>query len=201
MDSYWNHNTAFHKFIVADAKTRGGRVLDIGCGEGLLVQRLLPIAEHVVGIDPDENAIMQSRKRLGDAKHATLIHGDFLDMPAPPRDERFQTITCVAVLHHMDLEKALAKMREFLAPGGRLIIVGLAANKSFLDYFLSVLLSVPIRIMDWFHGGVTEVNVKIAPPKESLAEIKQAASRILPGVSVKRRLYYRYVLTWDHLPN
>jgi 2-polyprenyl-3-methyl-5-hydroxy-6-metoxy-1,4-benzoquinol methylase len=36
MQSYWNHNTAFHDELVADAKVRGGRVLDIGCGDGLL---------------------------------------------------------------------------------------------------------------------------------------------------------------------
>ncbi len=53
IDKYWNHNTAFHDELVKDAKIRGGRVLDIGCGDGLLLQRLAPFAQHVIGIDPD----------------------------------------------------------------------------------------------------------------------------------------------------
>jgi 2-polyprenyl-3-methyl-5-hydroxy-6-metoxy-1,4-benzoquinol methylase len=62
MQSYWNHNTAFHDELVADAKVRGGRVLDIGCGDGLLLQRLAPFAKQVVGIDPDAKAIMAGCK-------------------------------------------------------------------------------------------------------------------------------------------
>jgi len=196
LDSYWNHNAAFHDLIVADAKTRGGRVLDIGCGEGLLLQRLLPVAGMVVGVDADEKAIAQAKRRLGETPNAALMLGDFLTMPVPREEEHFQTISCVAVLHHMDLEKALQHMREFLAPGGKLIVVGLAANKSIADYLHSALSVIPTRILDLLHGGVAEIDVKIAEPKESLAEIKQAAQRILPGAEVKRKLYYRYLLTW-----
>ena len=58
MDQYWNHNTQFHKEIVADALKRGGRILDVGCGDGLLLQRLAPFAQEVVGIDMDKETIL-----------------------------------------------------------------------------------------------------------------------------------------------
>ena len=92
-DSYWNHNAAFHDLLVADVKSRGGRVLDIGCGEGLLIQRLIPFATHIVGIDPDEEAITRANTRLGLPSNVTLITKDFLTMPVPAPDERFDTIT------------------------------------------------------------------------------------------------------------
>lgn len=58
MDIYWNHYTAFHEVLVADSKIRGGRVLDIGCGNGLLLQHLAPFAQQVVGIDTDTGSDM-----------------------------------------------------------------------------------------------------------------------------------------------
>ncbi|MFC0212012.1 class I SAM-dependent methyltransferase [Paenibacillus chartarius] len=197
MESYWNHNTAFHKELVADAKTRGGRVLDIGCGDGLLLQRLAPYAEQVVGIDPDEQMVERARTRLASIPNVKIISGDFLAMPAPSQKELFSTVICVAALHHMELRTALLKMRQVLAPGGRLLIVGLAADKSFLDYFISGLLVLPVRIMDRLHGGMQDIGVRIAEPKDSFREIRLASREILPGAAIRRRFYYRYVLTWN----
>jgi 2-polyprenyl-3-methyl-5-hydroxy-6-metoxy-1,4-benzoquinol methylase len=197
MEKYWNHNTAFHEELVADAKVRGGRVLDIGCGDGLLLQRLAPFVQQVVGIDLDTRTIVRAQTRFAGTLNVTLINGDFLAMPAPSQDERYSTIICVATLHHMELRTALLKMRQVLAPGGRLLIVGLAADKSIMDFVISGLLVLPIRIKDRLHGGMQEIGVRIAAPKESLNEIRQAAHEVLPGAIIRRRFYYRYLITWN----
>ncbi|AKG35602.1 class I SAM-dependent methyltransferase [Paenibacillus durus] len=197
MEKYWNHNTAFHEELVADAKERGGRVLDIGCGDGLLLQRLAPFAQQVVGIDPDTQTIARAQTRLASISNVSLINGDFLAMPAPSQKELYSTVICVATLHHMDLRTALSKMRQVLAPGGRLLIVGLAADKSFIDFIISGLLVLPIRFMDRLHGGMQDVGVRIADPKESLSEIRQAAHEVLPGANIRRRFYYRYLMSWN----
>lgn len=58
-EQYWNHNAAFHDEILADAAARdgrggrGGRACDVGCGEGLLLQRLAGVCEETVGIEAD----------------------------------------------------------------------------------------------------------------------------------------------------
>ncbi|MGQ7887594.1 class I SAM-dependent methyltransferase [Paenibacillus sp. WC2504] len=197
MEIYWNHNTAFHEELVDNAKLRGGRVLDIGCGDGLLLQRLAPFAGQVVGIDPDSQAIERARTRLAAVSNVTLVNGDFLTMPIPSHKERFSTVICVATLHHMDLRSALLKMKQVLAPGDRLLIIGLAADKSMLDFILSGLLLLPIRIMDRAHGGMRDPNVRIAEPKESITEIRRTVHEILPGAIVRRRFYYRYLISWD----
>lgn len=196
MENYWNHNTAFHDELVADVKARGGRVLDIGCGDGLLVHRLAPLAEHVVGIDPHHEIISRAQVRLASVSNVTLIADDFLEMPMK---EQYDTITCVATLHHMDIRAALSKMHQTLAPGGRVLIIGLTANKSIMDYLLSGLVLLPIRIMDRLHGGMKDIGVQIAEPKESLGEIRQVAHEILPGAIIRRRFYYRYSLVWTKL--
>lgn len=193
---YWNHNTAFHEELVRDVKIRGGRVLDIGCGDGLLLQRLAPVAQHVVGIDPDPEIIALAQQRLADVSNVSLITEDFLTMPIPSEDERYDTVICVASLHHMDLQVALLKMRDFVAPGGRILVIGLSADKSVVDFLISGLVVLPIRLMDRFHGGVKDIKFRIADPNESLAEIRKVARDILPGAVIRRRFYYRYSLKW-----
>ncbi|MNR39126.1 hypothetical protein D3C85_1573020 [compost metagenome] len=98
----------------------------------------------------------------------------------------------------MDLRSALLRMSQFLAPGGRLLIIGLAEDKSILDLIISGGLLLPIRIMDRLHGGMGNPNVRIAAPKESIREIRQVTNEILPGAKVRRRFYYRYLLSWDN---
>ncbi|WNR43841.1 class I SAM-dependent methyltransferase [Paenibacillus roseipurpureus] len=197
METYWNHNTAFHNELVESVKMRGGRVLDIGCGDGLLLQRIAPFAQRVVGIDPDSEAIKRAQTRLAGVSNVSPVSDDFLAMPVPSQEDRYSTIICVATLHHMELRSALSNMDHFLAPGGRLLVVGLAADKSMMDKVISGLLVLPIRLMDLLHGGMQDPAVRIAEPKESLSEIRQAASEVLPGAKVRRRFYFRYVMIWD----
>lgn len=78
-----------------------------------------------------------------------------------------------------------------------MLIVGLSANKSILDFLISGLLVIPIRLMDRLHGGVKDVGVKIASPKESLSEIRQVTCEVLPNAKIQRQFYYRYLLIWD----
>jgi 2-polyprenyl-3-methyl-5-hydroxy-6-metoxy-1,4-benzoquinol methylase len=33
---YWNHNTAYHPWLIDIATRHHGDVLDVGCGDGLL---------------------------------------------------------------------------------------------------------------------------------------------------------------------
>jgi 2-polyprenyl-3-methyl-5-hydroxy-6-metoxy-1,4-benzoquinol methylase len=44
---YWNHNAAYHRWLLAIAAEHCGDVLDVGCGDGLLAQRLAPVSRSV----------------------------------------------------------------------------------------------------------------------------------------------------------
>ena len=197
-EEYWNHNVAFHRRVVRDAALRGGSALDVGCGDGLLLERLATVCRCVVGLESDEHAVARARGRLKQIPQAEVIHDDVMDPDLPQRIGTFETVSCVATLHHLPLEPALVRLGELVAPGGRLIVVGLAANRSLWDWVLSALAVLPLRAVGALRQETPDIGVVTHPPRESLAEIRAAASQMLPEARIRRRFYYRYTLIWDH---
>lgn len=196
-ERYWNHNVVFHRCVVRDAGLRGGRALDVGCGDGLLLARLAAVCRSVVGIDPDEHAVARACLRLSRIPQAEVRLDDVMDPDLPKRIGTFETVSCVAALHHLPLEPALTRLSELVAPGGRLVVVGLAANKTPWDWMLSALAVFPLRVIGALQREMREVGVVTVTPQESFGEIRAAAIRILPGASIRRRFYFRYSLIWD----
>lgn len=194
---YWNHNVAFHRRIVRDAALRGGNALDVGCGDGLLLAHLATVCRCVVGLDPDVQVVARARRRLEQNPQAEVLLDDVMDPDLPQRIGTFETVSCVATLHHLPLEPAMARLSELVAPGGRLIVVGLAANGSLWDWVLSALAVLPLRVVGTLRRETPDIGVVTRPPRETLAEIRAAASRMLPGATIRRRFYYRYTLIWD----
>lgn len=193
-NAYWNHNAAYHGWLVGIAAEHRGNVLDVGCGEGLLAQRLARVSRTVTAIDPDAAAIKRARARLESLPNVTVRESSFASFD--PDSQRFGLITFVATLHHMDLRASLTKARDMLAPNGTLAVVGLAANRTVGDWVSSALRVPVVRAAGVLHGETRDIGVAVAEPRESLSEIRRAAAQILPGVSVRRGLYYRYLLRW-----
>lgn len=195
MVDYWNHNTAYHAELLAAVPPSGGDVLDIGCGDGLLVEKLATKAARVIGLDPDARAINQAQRRLAETPNAQVVLGSFLT--ALELDGRsFDLITCVAALHHMPLVAALEQMHAKLKPGGRLVIVGLSANKTAWDWIVSGVQVLPIRLLSKLRGESCYPGMSVARPLESLTEIRRISGAVLPGRRVRRRFWYRYTLIW-----
>jgi len=191
---YWNHNTAYHPWVIDMARRVRGDVLDVGCGDGLLAQRLAPVSRSVTAIDPDAAAVQRAANRLAHCANVTVSNGDFQTFDAGAR--RFDLITFVASLHHMDLRAALTRARGLLTPTGAIAVVGLSANKSLWDWVWSVGSVLPVWLGSRLHRETPDIGVVIADPCESLGEIRRVADDVLPGVSVRRALYFRYLLQW-----
>ena len=189
----WNHNSVYYPELASDAALRGGSALDVGCGDGALLELLAGVCEHVVGVEAGPAAARTATSRV--AGNATVICGDFMTT-CSLAPESFDTITCVACLHHLPLERALTRMAGLLRPGGRLLVIGLSANRSAADWLASALMVVPARVSGWLHRERIFPSMEVARPRESLGEIRAAANKLLPGARVRRRLYWRYSLEW-----
>ncbi len=95
----------------------GGRLLEVGCGHGLLLDEARRRGWRVEGIEPSASARAHARDALGlDVADATL---DGL-----AAGERFDAVVLADVLEHLDDPVgAVQACRELLAPGGALLVV------------------------------------------------------------------------------
>lgn len=125
-DSYWNHNVHYHPLVV-DAVPDGCRTaLDVSCGDGLPARKLASRAGSVTGVDRSPQMIRLARADVP-PENVTFVEADYLD--GISLDEgTYDFVSAVAVVHHTEFEDAVARLMSLLAPGGRLVIVGLAYN-------------------------------------------------------------------------
>jgi len=97
-----------------------GRTLSIGCGDGAFELLLAPHAESVLGVDLSAEAVAAAeRARAGSGlTNVAFRCVSFRDLAW---HERFDTIVCLAFLHHVpvaELPDFLRRSHEHLAPGG-----------------------------------------------------------------------------------
>ncbi|MBB2991765.1 2-polyprenyl-3-methyl-5-hydroxy-6-metoxy-1,4-benzoquinol methylase [Mycolicibacterium iranicum] len=192
--AYWNHNTAYHPWLARIAAEHRGDVLDVGCGDGLLAARLAPLSRSVTGVDCDAAAVERARARVRQIPNVTVTQGTFGE--DSDGDARYDLIAFVATIHHMDLRAALGRARDLLRPGGEIAIVGLAANRSPVDWMWSGLCLPAVRIGSLWHRETRDIGVAVATPQHSLADIRRIADEVIPGAHMRRALYYRYLLRW-----
>jgi ubiquinone/menaquinone biosynthesis C-methylase UbiE len=108
---------------IAAAAGPGARVLDIGCGPGQLVERLVDRGLAVTGADLDPAMIERAHQRLG--SRADLVAADVASLPFA--DGSFDLVVSTFSMHHWaDHQGGLAEIARVLAPGGRAIIFDFA---------------------------------------------------------------------------
>ena len=112
-DSYWR----FHRDRFLDLlPPPGGRVLDVGCGEGRLPRDLKARGYDVIGCDASETLIGHAREADPHGEYH-VANGAAL----PFDDASMDLVTAFMSLQDMDdLESAVSEAARVLVPGGRL---------------------------------------------------------------------------------
>jgi len=189
---YWNHNVHYQPVILNAVPPGCRSALDVGCGDGLLAARLAARSAAVTGIDRDAPMIAAARARA--ISSATFVQADFLSWPAEPGS--FDFACAVTALHHMDFAAALAKMAGLVRPGGRVAVVGLAANTTPWEWVVS---GAGVPLQRWYSltRGYGEPGAPVMDPVLGWAQTRAIARRVLPGVRYRRHLLWRYSLVWD----
>ncbi len=111
----------------------------------------------------------------------------------------------------MPFRPAISRLREALAPGGVLVVIGCYRETTPADYARD-LAAIPanmaanaiIKAMALRHGSSPARQVGTAPVMDAqmtLPEIKREALSLLAGAGIRRRLYWRYSLIYHHPPS
>lgn len=118
----------------------GQRVLDFGCGRGERSVALLERGAEVWGIDISPNYIAEAEARARAAGHPdAAFHFTAADAHALPYPEaQFDLVVGEGILHHLDLQVALAEVHRVLKPGGRALFCEPLLDNPLLKLFRRV---------------------------------------------------------------
>ncbi len=123
---------------------QGRDCLEVGCGTGLILRRVAPLARRAVGIDISPGMLEKAVERGLEA-----IEGSVTDLPF--EDESFDVVYSFKVLAHVeDIDRALAEMSRVTRPGGHLLLE--FYNPMSIRY-LAKSLAGPQKISDETHEG------------------------------------------------
>jgi ArsR family transcriptional regulator len=107
----------------------GGRLLDIGTGTGRVLELLAPRVSQATGVDASKSMLALARARLAgpDFAHCAVRLADMYRLPLA--NDTYDIVVLQMVLHHAeDPGLVLAEAARVLRPGGRLLLIDLAAH-------------------------------------------------------------------------
>jgi ubiquinone/menaquinone biosynthesis C-methylase UbiE len=106
----------------------GERVLDLGCGTGILLDALEQCGAKVVGLDLSREMLQVARQG---SPGTALLCGDGANLPVA--SESLDAVLCRGSIHHMpDLPETFQEIHRVLRPGGRLVF-----SEPSNDFFLN----------------------------------------------------------------
>ncbi|MEV0008225.1 class I SAM-dependent methyltransferase [Streptomyces sp. NPDC047973] len=99
-----------------------GRLIDVGCGPGVVALELAHLFREVIGVDPDPGMIAEARRAAssaGSGGKARWVRARAEDLPAGLGS--FAVATFAQSFHWMDRAFVASTVRSMLLPGGSLV--------------------------------------------------------------------------------
>ncbi|GLW69742.1 methyltransferase [Kitasatospora phosalacinea] len=211
----FDHNDHYHRLLLRQLPPGCRTALDVGCGTGRFARRLAARGIVVDAVDPAAEAVAAAREltarelstreltaAAGAGERPRFRQADVTQVELPRGHYDF--VSCLASLHHMPFDTVRA-LRESLAPGGVLVVLGCYPERSRTDWAWS-LAAVPVnaaarvavalaeRVRGGRPAGPGAVRAPVAPPRMSYAETRREAAVLLPGCRMRRLLFWRYLL-------
>ena len=106
------------EFVASAGLTRhAGRALDVGCGAGLSTAALVPLARHVVGLEPVP-AMLAHRRTVAPQARFVIAEAERL----PFADASFDLVAAAGSLNYADLPSAFGEVARVLTRDGTFLL-------------------------------------------------------------------------------
>lgn len=155
---------------IIDQLPDSGRIVDVGCGYGLLIVYASQFKQNAtfVGIDTNEQRINLAQKQFADAAHTSFFHQDTRNFTFNKAD----TIVMLDVLHHIPYKDHISlfkKIADDVGTQGRLIIADIKKSSGWRYWasYLSDVILYPFSTRCQFysspsmHSMLTDAGWKI----------------------------------------
>ena len=136
----------------------GLRVLDIGCGAGLLCEPLTRLGAQMIGVDPSASNIAAA-KLHADRGHLSI---DYRCTTVEEMDahERFDIVLAMEVVEHVtDVGMFLSRCASMLKPGGMMVVSTL--NRTWKSFGLAIIGAE--YILRWLPRGTHQWDKFVTP--------------------------------------
>jgi SAM-dependent methyltransferase len=150
-------------FVERGGLSPGRLALELGCGTGIFLEKVAPCGARIVGLDLSADLLSKARGRLAGAANVALHRGNAEHLPYA--SSSFDAVYGSSVLHHLDLERALAETFRVLRPGGRCVFT----EPNILNPQVAVM----------FHLGITKRYFGVSPDEMAFSRFR--ALRALRG--------------------
>lgn len=165
--------------VLEAAETAAGeRILDVGCGTGVLARHAAALAGdegRVTGLDPNEGMLAVARRTPG----IDWRRGTAEAMPFP--DESFDVVASqFAVMFFVDRAQAMREMRRVLRPGGRVAIASWASLEDTPGY------AAMVDLLDRLFGPETGDALRAPYALGDTDELGALAAAAFADVEVRR---------------
>lgn len=159
----------------------GERVLDVGCGMGGLLARLDAAGAHPTGLTPNRSHAAHIRRQW---PQIPLLEGTLESFDPQVRSERFDAIINSESFQYIALDAGIQRVKDFLAPAGRWIVI---------DYF---------RLLSGSRNQsghlLADFEAAIARHGLAVRERIDVTENVVPSLAYARVLAERFALPVAH---
>ena len=126
------------KYISNNFKLKGSKVLDLGCGGGLLCEAMTESGADVVGIDASLKTIEIAKKHANEKN----LKIDYLntDIESFNYKENFDAVICFELIEHVpNPNELIAQISKLIKPNGKLFLSTI--NRNLYSFMLAKLVA------------------------------------------------------------